>query len=129
MRFFSISYEYEDFSWNIRGLNDLWKWSILRIYMCNLKGDVVCFSRNEKKNIWLRSLLGVLFCFCFGWGRGFYWLGFLLNDGDTWAVHLMLDGGCEKDWCGYWSILCFLSFQLKERYLLTDYFILSSIKK
>ena len=67
-----------------------------------------------KKKKWLRSLLGVLFCFFFGWGRGFYWLGFLLNDGDTWAVHLMLDGGCEKDWCGYWSILCFLSFNLKK---------------
>ena len=92
LRYFSICYEYEDFSWNMWGLNDLWQWSILRIYMCNLKGDVVCFSRNEK-NLWLRSLLGVLFFL--GWGRGFYLLDYFVK----WWCYL----GCSSH-AGWWVV-------------------------
>ena len=57
-----------------------------------------------------------------------YWT-ILLNDGVTWVLISCWMVGCEKDWCGNWSILCFLSFQHRDRYLLPDYSILSSTKK
>jgi hypothetical protein len=53
-------------------MNDLGKWSFVKIYMCNWKGDVVCLSRNEFKVITKDLVRGIFF---FGGGgvggRGF----------------------------------------------------------
>lgn len=42
-------------------MNDLGKWSFVKIYMCNWKGDVVCLSRNEFKVITKDLVRGICF--------------------------------------------------------------------